>query len=358
MSDIATKFIFVFDCLQDMDVFYQPGKFVRTSYSDFALYFMVPLPAEYTAVDYMAYLNRKYAKYLNMCDSDFEIDELKVNSKILYTPREIEVKIKRRNEMKNMFFDNFIEPVFADNEPIIGRIITKGEPEITLRDFHLEYSVERYPFVQMDFNISPGVITEDKRFSIKRYLDNNAVYGIPKTSYRYPLNMDTYKGGYLKKRALTFKLYSGVERSSQRYKTICVWEDGEKTTIYCDKPVNGAPVARAFAWCYVKRTFGTVSHFKKHVDKRITKIGGVIYFEGDCIQDDYAQASVGQEWIQYDIYDAAALAITAKRYGGLKKLNDDYIKKAVDIDADLREEDNLSEVLDDTKKKKTKKSSK
>lgn len=468
MNDIATKFIFVFDCYPDMDIFYRMGEFVRTDYSDFALYFMAPLPADYTALDYMDYLNRKYAKYLNMSYSDFKIDELKVAARTSCI-REVEVQIKRketlekykdvkvilelpdgkasvefweigkkeiqhfnndvklysywfilrtlegegkgaiyarlykifgdlikekyylknteiiyggyetyrfeferRNEMKNMFFDNLTEPIFIGNDDERN---TYKTPEITLRYFHLESSDRTQPCISMTFNISPGVITEDTQFSIKQYLDNNAVYGIPKTSYRYPFK-ETLNGGYMKKAPLTFKLYSGVERSTQRYKTICHWEDGEKTIIYCDKPVNGGPVARAFAWCYVKRTFRTVSHFKKHVDKRTTKIGGVIYFEGNCLQDDYAQASVGQDWILYDIYDAAALAITAKRYGGLKNLNENYIQKALDIDADLRATEDgfeavskmaektkealngLSEVLDDTKKKKSKKTNK
>lgn len=548
MSDITTKFIFVFDCLQDMELFEQSSRFIHSNYSDYSLYMLCPLPAEYTAIDYMAHLKYKYVKQFSMGYSYFIIDELKVDAKISgpngrvvkvkikrrnekdiptqfillidslhdrkvlegsqfissalcyydhnpenpnglcfvdtlpdnfnsldymdyikknfseylvdfnfkiedfsYSPnrRIVKVKVKRketlekykdvkvilelpdgkaaiefegigkkeiqyfnndvrlysywfilralegegkgaiyarlykifgdlikekyylknteiiyggyetyrfeferrnemrRNEIKNMF-DNV--PIYAENDDAWN---TYKKPEITLRDFYLEPSDGPYPYVQMKFNISPGVITEDSQFAIRRYLTD-----IPKTSYRYPFK-DILNGGYMKKAPLNFKLYSGVERASQRYKTICVWEDGEKTTIYCDKPVNGGPVARAFAWCYVKRTFRTVSHFKKHVDKRTTKIGGVIYFEGNCLQDDYAQASVGQDWIRYDIYDAAALAITAKRYGGLKNLNENYIQKALKIDADLMAtEDGFEEVLDDTKKKKSKKTNK
>lgn len=450
MSDIATKFIFVFDNWYDMNVLEQSGQFVRSNYSDYALCFIEVLPKDYDPFRYIHFLEGRFQAYFKNPESRFKIKELKINPEIKCEVKEVVVNIKtkkfiptrfillidssydrkafydshinddnlfisrisralltddhnpenpndlvfmaslpedynsldygdfirkafskyltefnfcikdfdygknriikvqveRKKEMKNMFTDNFTEPIFAE------------APEITLDNFYLETSDRTQPCISMIFNISPGVVTEDTKFAIKRYLDDSVYARVPRTSYRYPFK-DILNGGYMKKAPLNFKLYSGVERASQRYKTICVWEDGEKTTIYCDKPVNGGPVARAFAWCYVKRTFRTVSHFKKHVDKRTTKIGGVIYFEGNCLQDDYAQASVGQDWIRYDIYDAAALAITAKRYGGLKNLNENYIQKALEIDADLRAtEDGFEEVLDDKKKKKSKKTNK
>ena len=378
---IPTQFILLIDSSYDRKVFYDSHinddlLISRALLTDDHnpenpndLAFVVFLPEDYNSLDYGSFIRKTFSKYLT--EFNFRIKDFDYGKN-----RIIKVKVERKKEMKNMFYDNLSEPVFVDYEPIKGYI--HAAPEVTLDNFHLETSDSTPPCVSMIFNISPGIITEDTKFAIKRYLDDSVYARVPRTSYRYPFK-ETLNGAYKKKTPLTFKLYSGVERTSQRYKTICVWEDGERTTIYCDKPVNGGPVARAFAWCYVKRTFGTVSHFKKHVDKRTTKIGGVIYFEGDCIQDDYAQASVGQDWILYDIYDAAALAITAKRYGGLKKLNDDYIQKALEIDADLREkfedhvkevvkdtlkeldeaENSLSkEVLDDTKKKKTKKSNK
>lgn len=131
----------------------------------------------------------------------------------------------------------------------------------------------------------------------------------------------------IKKPPLKFKLIFGIEHATGRYKTICLWEDGEKTIIHGDNKVTKLPVAQAFAWCYVKRTFRTVSHFKKHVDKRTTKMDGVWYFEGDCLMDEYAQGSVPGTSKKRDIYDAAALAIVTKRYGGLRKLVDEYINK-------------------------------
>ena len=130
-----------------------------------------------------------------------------------------------------------------------------------------------------------------------------------------------------KKPPFNFKLIFGQEHATGRYKTICLWEDGEKTIICGDNKVTKLPVAQAFAWCYVKRTFRSVSQFKKHVDKRTTKMDGVWYFEGDCLLDEYAQGSVPGSSKKRDIYDAAALAIASKRYGGLRKLVDEYINK-------------------------------
>lgn len=134
----------------------------------------------------------------------------------------------------------------------------------------------------------------------------------------------------IKKPPFKFKLIFGMEHATGLYKTICLWEDGEKTIIRGDNKTTKLPVAQAFAWCYVKRTFRTVSHFKKHVDKRTTKMDGVWYFEGDCLVDEYAQGSVPGSSKKRDIYDAAALAIVTKRYGGLRKLVDGYINKKED----------------------------
>lgn len=130
-----------------------------------------------------------------------------------------------------------------------------------------------------------------------------------------------------KKPPFNFELKFGIEHATGRYKTICLWEDGEKTIICGDNKTTKLPVAQAFAWCYVKRTFRSVSQFKKHVDKRTTKMDGVWYFEGDCLVDEYAQGSVPGSSKKRDIYDAAALAIVTKRYGGLRKLVDEYINK-------------------------------
>lgn len=208
--------------------------------------------------------------------------------------------------------DDFI---FADNMPYMAatQSVPDKLPEITLEDLTLESSVRTEPMIRGTLRVSPGVVRQPSRFQFTQY-----------AGYKYLFN-----GGYIngKKPPLKFKLIFGQEHATGRYKTICLWEDGEKTIITGDNKVTKLPVAQAFAWCYVKRTFGTVSHFKKHVDKRTTKMDGVWYFEGDCVMDDYAQGSVPGTSKKRDIYDAAALAIVTKRYGGLRKLVDEYINK-------------------------------
>lgn len=206
-------------------------------------------------------------------------------------------------------------------------------PDITLEDLSIESSIRTEPLIRCTFRVSPGIIRETRKFQFTQYADSSNILTMPRGLGRsaamsmlnsiYGLN-----GGFSnKKPPLKFKLIFGQEHATGRYKTICLWEDGEKTIISGDNKVTKLPVAQAFAWCYVKRTFRTVSHFKKHVDKRTTKMDGVWYFEGDCLMDEYAQGSVPGSSKKRDIYDAAALAIVTKRYGGLRKLVDEYINK-------------------------------
>ena len=207
--------------------------------------------------------------------------------------------------------------IFADNEAYMTAVqsvpnrLPEITPEITLEDLTLESSVRTEPMIRGTLRVSPGIIRETRRFQFTQYTGHTFLF----------------EGGYVnnKKPPFKFKLIFAQEHATGRYKTICLWEDGEKTIICGDNKVTKLPVAQAFAWCYVKRTFGTVSHFKKHVDKRTTKMDGVWYFEGDCVMDDYAQGSVPGTSKKRDIYDAAALAIVTKRYGGLRKLVDEYI---------------------------------
>lgn len=117
----------------------------------------------------------------------------------------------------------------------------------------------------------------------------------------------------------SFKLYFGVERATGKQKTICIWKDGEKTIIHGDDSVLRMPVQYAVAWCYVKRRFKTTSQFKKYVDNHSHIMDGITYFEGDA-RVKGAQASVSNRTKKYDIYDAAALAITAKHYGSVKTI--------------------------------------
>lgn len=139
----------------------------------------------------------------------------------------------------------------------------------------------------------------------------NSIYGLNPSFQAGLLRWGDWDSG--------FKLYFGVERATGKQKTVCLWKDGEKTIIRGDKSVLSMPVQYAVAWCYVKRRFKTTSQFKKYVDDRSFVMDGITYFEGDA-RVKGAQASANNRTKKYDIYDAAALAITTKHYGSVKTI--------------------------------------
>jgi hypothetical protein len=79
------------------------------------------------------------------------------------------------------------------------------------------------------------------------------------------------------------------------------------------------PVQYGVAWCYVKKKFKTTSQFKKYVDSHSFTKDNITYFEGGT-RANWAQAFADNKTKKYDIYDTAALAITAKHYGGIEKI--------------------------------------
>lgn len=260
-----------------------------------------------------------------------------------------EKRKKEKKEKKNMLNNNTFsisnnsawankidDVIFADNMAYMAatQSVPDKIPDITLEDLGFESSVGTEPIIRGTLSVSPGVIRETRKYQFIQHVGFHShisncldARGTGKSVMTMKHMLNSIYGLSYKKPPLKFKLIFGQEHATGRYKTICLWEDGEKTIIHGDNKVTKLPVAQAFAWCYVKRTFGTVSHFKKHVDKRTTKMDGVWYFEGDCIMDDYAQGSVPGTSKKRDIYDAAALAIVTKRYGGLRKLVDEYINK-------------------------------
>ena len=68
----------------------------------------------------------------------------------------------------------------------------------------------------------------------------------------------------------TFDVYSGYSKDG-RLRTIVHWQDGEKTDVYLQ---NGDfnDLYLAIAYCYVKRKFGTMSHFKRIVERNIKDV--------------------------------------------------------------------------------------
>lgn len=298
--------------------------FVRTTKGDIIIYKDVN--------DKAFKILKAYHEYRGNNDTEKEKENMS-NNKFMLPPDVVTVSSDWR-ELDNV--------IFADN-PAFGFRTTAQSvpdklPDITLEDLRIESSVGTDLIIRGTLSVSPGVIRETRKYQFIQHAGsqlNGAAFltargtGKSVMIMKHMLNSIYGLNGGLsyKKSPLKFKLIFGQEHATGRYKTICLWEDGEKTIIHGDNKVTKLPVAQAFAWCYVKRTFGTVSHFKKHVDKRTTKMDGVWYFEGDCLLDEYAQGSVSGSSKKRDIYDAAALAIVTKRYGGLRKLVDEYINK-------------------------------
>lgn len=178
-----------------------------------------------------------------------------------------------------------------------------------------EYSKKDEPILNTDSSFSfscQPILTMPRnlgRSQAKSML--NSIYGLNPSFQAGLLRWGDWDSG--------FKLYFGVERATGKQKTVCLWKDGEKTIIRGDKSVLSMPVQYAVAWCYVKRRFKITSQFKKYVDNHSHIMDGITYFEGDA-RVKGAQASVNNRTKKYDIYDAAALAITAKHYGSVKTI--------------------------------------
>lgn len=146
---------------------------------------------------------------------------------------------------------------------------------------------------------------------MRDFINRNSIYG---------LNPNCV-GGFWGDR---FKLYFGIERATGKYKTTCRWKDGDTTIIRSDESlarIPGIPVEYTVGWCYVKKKFKTTPQFKKYVDSHSFVKDNITYFEGG-VRVNWAQAFANNRTKKYDIYDTAALAITAKHYGSIKNIMD------------------------------------
>ena len=68
----------------------------------------------------------------------------------------------------------------------------------------------------------------------------------------------------------TFDVYSGYSRDG-RLRTVVYWEDGVKTDVYLQNE-DFDDIYLAIAYCYVKRKFGTLSHFKRIVERNTKEV--------------------------------------------------------------------------------------
>lgn len=106
----------------------------------------------------------------------------------------------------------------------------------------------------------------------------------------------------------TFDVYSGYSKDG-RLRTVVHWEDGVKTSVYLQNE-DFDDIYIAIAYCYVKRKFGNLSHFKRIVERNTKDVtGGVkrFIYGGD--------STLLVNLMLYSIYDQVALYLAISYLG-------------------------------------------
>ena len=106
----------------------------------------------------------------------------------------------------------------------------------------------------------------------------------------------------------TFTVYSGYSKDG-RLRTVVHWQDGVKTDVYL-KPDDFDDLYLAIAYCYVKRKFGNMSHFKRIVERNTKEVtGGVkrFIYGGD--------STLLVPVMNFSIYDQVALYLAISYLG-------------------------------------------
>lgn len=117
--------------------------------------------------------------------------------------------------------------------------------------------------------------------------------------------------------ASSFDIYQGVNHKTEKLQTIVKWDDGETTTVSCNK--YDLPLVYPVAYAYCKRYFGNNSRFKKKVHTR--RIGDYIYASLH-VNGDHFTASVPARSKKIDIYDEMALVFASSRFGSIMLFED------------------------------------
>lgn len=170
-----------------------------------------------------------------------------------------------------------------DRESDIYRIVVIGRE--TLDPFAGGFSVDRSFGGSMTCDSEP----------LKRYFeeDRNALLEAMKRLPRIPK---------------TFDVYSGYSKDG-RLRTVVHWEDGVKTSVYLQNE-DFDDIYIAIAYCYVKRKFGNLSHFKRIVERNTKDVtGGVkrFIYGGD--------STLLVNLMLYSIYDQVALYLAISYLG-------------------------------------------
>lgn len=123
----------------------------------------------------------------------------------------------------------------------------------------------------------------------------------------------------------TFTVYSGYSRD-RRLRTVVHWEDGVKTDVYL-KPDDFDDIYLAIAYCYVKRKFGNLSHFKRIVERNTKEVTGNVrrFIYGGNSTLLIATAHL------FNIYDQVALYLAISYLGDTDQwLSEEDIKRLED----------------------------
>jgi hypothetical protein len=190
-----------------------------------------------------------------------------------------------------------------------------------------------------DFVVDVGIIWEQVigRYTIEirgeadRFYEGWNLTFDPKPLKRYFENdidavVDAYKQDTNHLRIpKTFTVYSGYSRDG-RLRTVVHWEDGVKTDVYL-KPDDFDDIYLAIAYCYVKRKFGNMSHFRRIVERNTKEVtGGVkrFIYGGDST---LLMTTVNM----YSIYDQVALYLAISYLGDTNQwLTEEDIKRLED----------------------------
>lgn len=114
-----------------------------------------------------------------------------------------------------------------------------------------------------------------------------------------------------------FDIYQGIKHETGKLQTIVKWNDGETTTVVCNK--YELPLIYPVAYAYCIRKFGSNSAFKKKIKTR--RIGNYIY--GTLhMEGRHYTASVPVRSKKIDIYDEMAIVFAADIYGGILLFED------------------------------------
>lgn len=152
----------------------------------------------------------------------------------------------------------------------------------------------------------------EEQYNNRVYLAERAIHTYmpplnPRSSGRYP-----WKGW-----DADFDIYQGISHKTGKLQTIVKWNDGETTTVVCNK--YELPIIYPVAYAYCIRTFGSNNAFKRKIKTR--RIGDYIYGTLHMLGRHYT-ASVPVRSKKIDIYDEMAIVFAADIYGGILLFED------------------------------------